>query len=182
MKLETKFLVHLASPILTCAYALKQVLSIHASFVQFSACSEYSKESFRVVVYCSIIKVLCVVAILATAHLYYHKPYFFVNNFFHFFIFHVVLIAHNQGAGLTTNVIISRHSGIVNNVFAFYLFQTIRTICIEVQPGASNRQNNRELAHIVVLSVRSIWRSAAARIRCRTADSSCMAELHTSEL
>ena len=126
MKLETKFLVHLASPILTCAYALKQVLSIHASFVQFSACSEYSKESFRVVVYCSIIKVLCVVAVLATAHLYYHKLYLFVNNFFHFFIF--VLSAHVQVAVLTTNVIISRHSGIVNNVFLFYLFQTIHTI------------------------------------------------------
>ena len=104
------------------------------------------------------------------------------QQLFSFFIFHVVLSAHNQVAVLTTKVIISRHFGIVNNVFAFYLFQTIRTICIEVQPGASNRQNNRELAHIVVLSVRSIWRSAAARIRCRTADSSCMAELHTSEL
>ena len=96
------------------------------------SCSEFIlKESFRVVVYCSIIKVLCVVAVLATAHLYYHKLYLFVNNFFHFFIF--VLSAHVQVAILTTNVIISRHSGIVNNVFLFYLFQTIHTICTKVQ-------------------------------------------------
>ena len=55
-------------------------------------------------------------------------------------------------AVLTTIVIISRHSGIVNNVFVFYLFQTIHTIYVEVQPCASNRnKNNWELAHIVVL-------------------------------
>ena len=65
---------------------------------------------------------------LATAHLYYHNPYLLVNNFFHFFIFVFVIRAHNQVAVLTTNDIISRHSGIVNNVFAFYLFQTIHTI------------------------------------------------------
>ena len=116
------------------------------------SCSEYSKESFRVVVYCSIIKVLCVVVVLATAHLYYHRLYRFVNNFFHFFIFPFVISAHGQVAVLTTNVMISRHLGIVNNVFVFYLFQTIHTIYISVQPCASNRKkNNWELAHIVVL-------------------------------
>ena len=67
----------------------------------------HSKESFRVVVYCSIIKVLCVVAVLATAHLYYHKRYRFVNNFFYFFVFPFVISAHDQVAVLTTNVIIS---------------------------------------------------------------------------
>ena len=50
------------------------------------------------------------------------------QQLFYFFVFLFVVIAHTQVAVLTTNVIISWLSGIVNNVFVFYLFQTIHTI------------------------------------------------------
>ena len=89
---------------------------------------------------------------LATAYLYYHKPYLFVNNFFHFFVFLFAIIAHTGVAVLTTNVIISRQLGIVNNVFVFYLFQTIHAIFITVQLCALPKR-----AAAVAQQIRAVW-------------------------
>ena len=85
-QLETKFLAHVASPMLACSDIQKQTFISSPARAAQSLFSEYSLKNFQVcvVVYCLIIKVLFCFHSLATAILEYH---IFVSLSTTFFIF-----------------------------------------------------------------------------------------------